>query len=92
MLDIVDGISELLKSNRADIPLSTPTWNAVQNSGVTINLMGHVFYNDLIATYSAIETLNYYIANRITVDKFECMNDIFQSAKSVISKINAEKQ
>ena len=38
--------------------IQTPSWDAIQNAGITIELISNKFYQDLISTYSLIKTYN----------------------------------
>ena len=57
--DICSGLNSYIENNRSvSFRIQIPSWEALQYSGMTIELIEHSFYQDLITCYSLIQNYN----------------------------------
>ena len=91
--DIDTALTDMLKHNsNLSYTIQTPSWDAMQNAGLTIGLIEKPFYNDLIFCYSLIKTSNEMLLfhKNKTIDTL-ALTEIHLSISNLLNKIKENK-
>ena len=90
--DIVKPLRKYVDNNHVlSSRISTPTWDALQYSGLTIELIEKKYFYDLIMAYSLIKEFNdnHLFGKDI---KIEDIKNIFETCERALTQLNTEKK
>ncbi len=90
LTDIQSSLSIYINNKHSLYSLmQTPSWDALQNSGLTIELVELPYYQDLIDSYSLIKSCNdALIIQRVNSVEVERLKEISDSINKLFDSIN----
>ena len=90
--DIVEPMKQYIASNTVlKARIAVPAWDALQYSGMTLQLLGKEYFDDLITAYAKIKAYNEdrLYDKTVTVDR---MADIVSACEKTLAKMKAERK
>lgn len=92
LVDIVGSLKDYIDhGTELRYQIATPSWDAVQYAGATINLLGRDCYNDLLRTFATISTYNQVFREQTAQKNVAMLRAITESAEAVINVIDEER-
>ena len=90
--DIIEPLEKYIDNNMIlNSRIAIPTWEALQYSGMTLDLIGKDYFDNLVTAYALIKAYNEdrLFENKISVSR---LSEIVKVCKEALAQIEAERK